>query len=87
MSEDERRTYEKRIYYELKENREGSQAKDGSIQFYVIAADWIEAWKTFVLNTKSMPHGINNSLLKKTIEKRRKEQGNPLTDDDIGLNK
>ena len=53
----------------------------------MISSDWIDLWKAFIINSKPPPPGINNTILRKRIERRRKELNDPVSDDDLGITK
>jgi hypothetical protein len=48
MSEEERRQYEKEMYFKLKSNTQGKKNPDGSEVYFVVSAKWIDKWRAFI---------------------------------------
>ena len=61
MDSDQRRQFEKDRYNVLKQEISGLTQSDGSVVYYVIDVNWINQWKAFILDSRSMPGEIDNS--------------------------
>ena len=61
MDPDQRRQFEKDRYNVLKQEISDLTQSDGSVVYYVIDVNWINQWKAFIFDSRSMPGEIYNS--------------------------
>ena len=85
MSNADRRVLEKKIYHEVRGNKEEIKGAEDSSIFFIISSDWIELWKQYINRGQKLPPEINNHKLKAHIEEKRKKFTKNQTDDDIDI--